>query len=120
MVGPIGRLSPNRTLTGWRGQKGARPSASMHSIRGPDARRLHDLKLNGDTPANRRQKPPPKRVRQTSLLTSSMVRRRRSEMGVRFVKFGQIYVNPARVLFVTDVYSLGEITIGASAPIKTG
>ena len=41
-------------------------------------------------------------------------------MGVRFVKFGQIYVNPARVLFVADVYSLGEINVGASAPIKTG
>jgi hypothetical protein len=41
-------------------------------------------------------------------------------MGVRYVKFGQIYVNPARVLFVADVYSLGEINIGASAPVKTG
>jgi hypothetical protein len=41
-------------------------------------------------------------------------------MGVRFVKFGQTYVNPTRVRFVADVYSLGEIDIGASAPIKTG
>jgi len=41
-------------------------------------------------------------------------------MGARFVKFGSIHVNPSRVLFVTDVYTLGEINVGASAPIKTG
>lgn len=41
-------------------------------------------------------------------------------MGLRFVKFGQTYVNPLRVLWVADVYSLGEIHIGTSTPIKTG
>lgn len=41
-------------------------------------------------------------------------------MGVRFVKFGSTYVNPSRVLFVTDVYAQGEIDVGTSTPIKTG
>jgi hypothetical protein len=41
-------------------------------------------------------------------------------MGVRFVKFNQIYVNPARVLSVNEVYSLGEINLGGPSPIKTG
>jgi hypothetical protein len=41
-------------------------------------------------------------------------------MGVRFVKFNQIYVNPARVISVTEVYTLGEIDLGGPSPIKTG
>jgi hypothetical protein len=41
-------------------------------------------------------------------------------MGVRFVKFNQTYVNPARVISVNEVYSLGEINIGGPAPVKTG
>jgi hypothetical protein len=41
-------------------------------------------------------------------------------MGVRFVKFNHIYVNPARVLSVNEVYSLGEINLGGPSPIKTG
>jgi hypothetical protein len=41
-------------------------------------------------------------------------------MSVRFVKFNQIYVNPARVLSVNEVYSLGEINLGGPSPIKTG
>ena len=41
-------------------------------------------------------------------------------MGARFVKFGSTYINPLRVLFVTDVYRLAELHMGNSAPIKTG
>jgi hypothetical protein len=41
-------------------------------------------------------------------------------MRVRFVKFGATHVNPSRVLFVTEVYGLGEINVGSGAPIKTG
>jgi hypothetical protein len=41
-------------------------------------------------------------------------------MSVRFVKFGATHVNPTRVLFVTEVYGLGEIYVEGSAPIKTG
>jgi hypothetical protein len=41
-------------------------------------------------------------------------------MGKRFVKFGATHVNPSRVLFVADVYTLGEIHVGGSTPIKTG
>ena len=40
-------------------------------------------------------------------------------MGTRFVKFGQTHVNPARVLFVTEVYMTAEIHMGGHAPIKT-
>lgn len=41
-------------------------------------------------------------------------------MGVRFVKFGSVHVNPPRVLFVTEVETLAEINLGGDAPIKTG
>ena len=41
-------------------------------------------------------------------------------MTVRFVKFNSVHVNPLRVLFVTDVYRLGEINLGSGQPIKTG
>jgi len=41
-------------------------------------------------------------------------------LGVRFVKFGAVHVNPERVLFVTDVYTLGELNMGGPTPIKTG
>jgi hypothetical protein len=41
-------------------------------------------------------------------------------MSVRFVKFGSTHVNPLRVIFVTDVYSLAELNMGGVVPVKTG
>jgi hypothetical protein len=41
-------------------------------------------------------------------------------MGMRFVNFSPNYVNPSRVLFVKDVYGLGEINMSGVAPLKTG
>jgi hypothetical protein len=36
------------------------------------------------------------------------------------VKFNQTYINPGRVLFVTEVYTLGEINLGGATSVKTG